>query len=79
MNEKNTGSSINSREVTPNGSYSSLRDRSSIKIHRSHKLLLDYLAYEHHCNKIDFIDELLEYYAEKKYPEILEDFKNGKL
>ena len=50
-----------------------------IKIHRSHKPLLDYLAYEHHCNKIDFIDELLEYYAEKKYPEILEDFKNGKL
>ncbi|PTJ36466.1 hypothetical protein [Staphylococcus simulans] len=62
-----------------NTKYESLKDRTSIKIRRSHKNLLDYLAFEAHRNKIDFIEEMLEYYAKTRYPDVYQKFMDGKL
>lgn len=62
-----------------NVEYESLKERTSIKIRRSHKNLLDYLAFEAHRNKIDFIEEMLEYYAKTRYPDVYQKFMDGKL
>lgn len=59
--------------------YESLRSRTSIKIHRDFKPLFDELVTEERENKIDFVDALLVFYAQEKYPEILEAFKNQEL
>lgn len=59
--------------------YESLRSRTSIKIHRDFKPLFDELVAEERENKIDFVDALLVFYAQEKYPEILKAFKKQEL
>lgn len=62
-----------------NDQYESFRSRTSIKIHRDFKPLFDELVAEERENKIDFMDSLLVFYAQEKYPEILEAFKKQEL
>ncbi|WP_232154638.1 hypothetical protein [Staphylococcus gallinarum] len=62
-----------------NDQYESFRARTSIKIHRDFKPLFDELVAEERENKIDFVDELLLFYAQEKHPEILEAFKKQEL
>ncbi|MCD8845200.1 hypothetical protein K1Y33_13325 [Staphylococcus gallinarum] len=50
-----------------------------MKIHRDFKPLFDELVAEERENKIDFVDELLLFYAQEKHPEILEAFKKQEL
>ena len=73
------GDYISKSKSGENAKYESLKERTSIKIRRSHKNLLDYLAFEAHRNKIDFIEEMLEYYAKTRYPEVYQKFMDGKL
>lgn len=48
-------------------------------MHRDFKPLFDELVAEERENKIDFVDALLVFYAQEKYPEILEAFKKQEL
>jgi hypothetical protein len=70
----------NKKSKSPsNDQYESFRARTSIKIHRDFKPLFDELVAEERENKIDFMDALLVFYAQEKYPEILEAFKKQEL
>lgn len=62
-----------------NDQFESFRARTSIKIHRDFKPLFDELVAEERENRIDFVDILLEFYAQEKHPEILEAFKKEEL
>ncbi|MEB7463543.1 hypothetical protein NGC05_12670 [Staphylococcus succinus] len=70
---------VKKTNVSQNDQYESFRLRTSIKIHRDFKQLFDELVAEERENKIDFVDELLVFYAQEKYPEILEAFKKQEL
>lgn len=62
-----------------NNQFESFRARTSIKIHRDFKPLFDELVAEERENRIDFMDILLVFYAQEKYPDILEAFKKQEL
>lgn len=70
---------VKKNNVSQNNQYESFRLRTSIKIHRDFKPLFDELVAEERENKIDFVDKLLVFYAQEKYPKILEAFKKQEL
>lgn len=77
-NEKKNNPNQNTKSPS-NDQYESFRSRTSIKIHRDFKPLFDELVAEERENRIDFVDILLEFYAQEKHPEILEAFKKEEL
>ncbi|WP_251522053.1 hypothetical protein [Staphylococcus sp. Marseille-Q6910] len=51
----------------------------SLKIDKDYKLLFDELAFNNRKKKLEFIEDLLEFWGEHNDKAIFEKFKDGKL
>ena len=59
--------------------YQSEKNRTTIRIHWSHKALFDEIFAEERQTRINLMDEVIEFYAKEKHPNLYNDFLEGNL